>query len=113
MNIHHRLQRFDKGNIQKICSQMEIKHTGDNTKSELINKLLLPLQTYKMERTRSNTGSKGKKTEVKSQEYYKKQRMKELSKRLKRLNIDKKSIKKQPYVPTKKQQERILKLMKK
>lgn len=105
MNIRHRLQQLDKRNIQKICSQMGIKSSGN--KSQLITRLLLPLQTYKMERTRSNTG-KGKKTEVKSQEYYKKQRMKELAKRFERLNIEKKQ-----YVPTKKQQERILKLMKK
>lgn len=109
MNIRHRLQQLDKRNIQKICSQMGIKSSGN--KSQLITRLLLPLQTYKMERTRSNTG-KGKKTEVKSQEYYKKQRMKELAKRFERLNIDK-SIKKQPYKPTKEQQIRILELMKK
>ena len=38
--------------------------------------------------------------------------MKELAERLQKLNIDK-SIKKQPYKPTKEQQRRILKLMKK
>lgn len=105
MNIRSRLQQLDKENIHKICSQMEIKHTEDNTKSELINKLLLPLQTYKMERTRSNTG-KDKKTEVKSQKCYHKAEMEDLAKRLHNLNI-------KPYTPTKEQQKRILKLLKK
>ena len=89
---------------------MGIKSSGN--KSQLITRLLLPLQTYKMDRTRSNTGKGKQNTVVKSQEYYKKQRMKELAKRLQKLNIDK-SIKKQPYKPTKEQQRRILELMKK
>ena len=90
---------------------MGIKSSGNGNKSQLITRLLLPLQTYKMEHTRSNTGSKCKKTVVKSQEYYTRLTMKELAKRLERLNIDKNSIKKQPYIPTKEQQKRILKLM--
>ena len=45
MNIRHRLQQLDKRNIQKICSQMGIKSSGN--KSQLITRLLLPLQTYK------------------------------------------------------------------
>jgi len=109
MNILYRLQRFDKGNIQKICSQMEIKHTGDNTKSELINKLLLPLQTYKMEHTK-NTKVKTH-TDVKSQEHYNKEEMKRLVNKLDNLKI--KPYVQEPYVPNKEQQERILKLMSK
>lgn len=107
MNIHHRLQQLNKENIQQICSQIGIKSSGNGNKSQLITRLLLPLQTYKMERTR-NTSSKGKKTEVKSQEYYKEQRMKELTKRFERLNIEKKQ-----YIPTEEQKKRILELMKK
>ena len=112
MNIRHRLQQLDKRNIQKICSQMGIKSSGNGNKSQLITRLLLPLQTYKMERTRSNTGTGKQKTIVRPPEYYKKQRMKELAERLQKLNIDK-SVKKQPYKPTKEQQRRILELMKK
>ncbi len=66
MNILYRLQQLDKGNIQKIYSQMGIKSSGNGNKSQLITRLLLPLQTYKMERTLSDTGSKGKKTVVES-----------------------------------------------
>lgn len=102
MNIHHRLQRFDKGNIQKICSQMEIKHTGDQNKAPLITTLLLPLQTYKMEDTKNHKTT----TVVKPQSDYDEEEMKRLVYKLYNLNI-------KPYVPTKKQQARILKLMKK
>ena len=104
MNILYRLQRFDKRNIQIICSQMEIKHTGDNTKSELINKLLLPLQTYKMEHTKNPKVKTH--TDVKSQEHYNKEEMKRLVDKLLEIEI-------KPYTPTKEQQERILKLMSK
>ena len=45
---------------------MGIKSSGNGNKSQLITRLLLPLQTYKMERTLSDTGSKGKKTVVES-----------------------------------------------
>lgn len=110
MNIRHRLQQLDKENIHKICSQMEIKHTEDNTKSELINKLLLPLQTYKMKT--KNPKKPKKKTIVRPPKYYEEKTMKKLVERLQKLNIDK-SIKKQPYKPTKEQQRRILELMKK
>ena len=92
---------------------MGIKSSGNENKSQLITRLLLPLQTYKMERTRSNTGKGKKKTVVKSQEYYKKQRMKELAKQFERLNIDKKSTEKKQYIPTEEQKKRILELMKK
>ena len=109
MNILYRLQQLDKGNIKKICSQMGIKNYGNQNKAQLITRLLLPLQTYKMEHTRSNTGSKGEKTVVKSQEYYNQEAMKNLADRLERLNIDKNST--EPYIPTKEQQKRILKLM--
>ena len=110
MNIRHRLQQLDKENIQKICSQMGIKNYGNGNKSQLITRLLLPLQTYKMKT--KNPKKPKKKTIVRPPEYYKKQTMKKLAERLQKLNIDK-SIKKQPYKPTKEQQRRILELMKK
>ena len=105
MNIHHRLQQLNKENIQQICSQIGIKNHGDQNKAQLITRLLLPLQTYKMERTR-NTSSKGKKTEVKSQSYYDEEEMKRLTQKLHNLNI-------KPYIPTEEQKKRILELMKK
>ena len=75
MNIQCRLQQLDKENIQQICSQMGIKNRGDQNKAQLITRLLLPLQTYKMDRTRINTG-KIKKYLVKSQSYYNEEEMK-------------------------------------
>jgi hypothetical protein len=110
MNILYRLQQLDKGNIKKICSQMGIKNYGKHNKAQLITRLLLPLQTYKMKT--KNPKKPKKKTVVRSRKYYENKRMEELVERLKRLNIDK-SIKKQPYIPTEEQQKRILELMKK
>ena len=112
MNIRHRLQQLDKGNIQKICSRMNIRYSRDQNKSQLITTLLLPLQTYKMQRTRGNTGSKGTTTVVKPQEYYKEQIMEDLVKRFNKLNTYEKSTDEKPYIPTREQQERILKLLK-
>ena len=97
MNIIYRLQQLDKGNIQKIYSQMGIKSSGNGNKSQLITRLLLPLQTYKMERTLSDTGSKGKKTKVESQSYYNQEEMKKLAQKLHNLN--------KPYTPTKEKKE--------
>lgn len=106
MNIRHRLQQLDKENIQKICSQMGIKSSGNENKSQLITRLLLPLQTYKMERTRSNTGKGKQNTVVKSQSDYDEEEMKRLTQKLHNLNI-------KPYIPTEEQKKRILELMKK
>ena len=104
MNIRHRLQQLDKENIQKICSQMGIKSSGNGNKSQLITRLLLPLQTYKMKT--KNPKKSEKITVVKPQSDYDEEEMKRLVYKLHNLNI-------KPYVPIKKQQERILKLMKK
>jgi len=110
MNIRHRLQQLDKENIHKICSQIGIKNHGDQNKAQLITRLLLPLQTYKMKT--KNPKKPKKKTIVRPPKYYEEKTMKKLVERLQKLNVDK-SIKKQPYKPTKEQQRRILELMKK
>ena len=47
-NIKYRLQQLDKLHILRICSKMNIKNIKDNTKFQLVNKLLLPFKTYKM-----------------------------------------------------------------
>ena len=98
MNISSRLQQLDKENIQQICSQMGIKNHGDQNKAQLITRLLLPLQTYKMDRTRSNTGKGKKTTVVKSQSYYNEEEMKRLAQKLHNLNI-------KPYTPTKQKKQ--------
>jgi hypothetical protein len=47
-DIKYRLQQLDKLHILRICSKMNIKNIKDNTKFQLVNRLLLPFKTYSM-----------------------------------------------------------------